>query len=111
MKVLICGDIVGRSGRQAIERELPFLKKNKKLDFVVANGENAANGFGITKKICEQLYSLGVDAITSGNHIWDQKEIIEYIETDQRLIRPCNFPEGTLAKVMQVLRCKMGKTL
>ncbi|MEC8265604.1 MAG: TIGR00282 family metallophosphoesterase [Pseudomonadota bacterium] len=111
MKVLICGDIVGRSGRQAIERELPFLKKNKKLDFVVANGENAANGFGITKKICEQLFSLGVDAITSGNHIWDQKEIIEYIETDQRLIRPCNFPEGTPGKGYASFKMQNGENI
>ena len=111
MKVLICGDIVGRSGRQAIERELPSLKKNKKLDFVVANGENAANGFGITKKICEQLYSIGVDAITSGNHIWDQKEIIEYIETDQRLIRPCNFSEGTPGKGYASFKIKNGENI
>ena len=81
MRVLICGDIVGKAGRNAIRRELPSLKKNKKLDFVIVNGENAANGFGITKKICEEFYSIGVDVITSGNHIWDQKEIVEHIET------------------------------
>ena len=95
MRVLICGDIVGRSGRDVIKIKLPQLIKEKEIDFVIINGENAANGFGITKKICDELYSLGVDVITSGNHIWDQKEIIEYIETDKRLLRPCNYPIGT----------------
>ncbi len=95
MKVFFCGDIVGRSGRKVIQDKLPLIIKEKKIDFVIVNGENAANGFGITKKICEELYSFGVDVITSGNHIWDQKEIIEHIENDKRLIRPCNFPTGT----------------
>ena len=95
MKVFFCGDIVGRSGRKVIQDKLPLIIKEKKIDFVIVNGENAANGFGITKKICEELYSFGVDVITSGNHIWDQKEIIEHIENDKRLIRPCNFPAGT----------------
>ena len=95
MKVFFCGDIVGRSGRKVIQDKLPLIIKEKKIDFVIVNGENAANGFGITKKICEELYSFGVDVITSGNHIWDQKEIIEHIENDKRLIRPCNFPKGT----------------
>ena len=76
MRVLICGDIVGKSGRTAIKRELPTLKKSKNLDFVLVNGENAANGFGITKKICDELYLLGVDVITSGNHIWDQRKLL-----------------------------------
>ncbi len=95
MKVLICGDIVGRSGRDIIKTKLQQLIEEKEIDFVIINGENAANGFGITKKICNELYSFGVDVITSGNHIWDQKEIIEYIETDKRLLRPCNYPMGT----------------
>ena len=95
MKILICGDIVGKSGRQVVQEQVPILIKNKKIDFVIANGENAANGFGITKKICNDLYASGVDVITSGNHIWDQKEIIEHIECDKRLLRPCNYPIGT----------------
>ena len=98
MRVLVCGDIVGKSGRNSIKRELPNLINDKNLDFVLVNGENSANGFGITKKICDELYSYGVDVITSGNHIWDQKEIIEHIETDKRLIRPCNYPDGTPGK-------------
>ena len=111
MRVLICGDIVGRSGRDAIRRELPLLKKNKKLDFVLVNGENAANGFGITKKICEEFYSLGVDVITSGNHIWDQKDIIEHIELDKRLIRPCNFSDGTPGKGYAIFEMKNGEKI
>ena len=111
MRVLICGDIVGKAGRNAIRRELPSLKKNKKLDFVIVNGENAANGFGITKKICEEFYSIGVDVITSGNHIWDQKEIVEHIETDDRLIRPCNFSEGTPGKGYAIFEMKNGEKI
>ena len=110
MRVLICGDIVGKAGRNAIRRELPSLKKKKKLDFVLVNGENAANGFGITKKICEEFYSIGVDVITSGNHIWDQKEIVEHIETDDRLIRPCNFSEGTPGKGYAIFEMKNGSS-
>ena len=111
MRVLICGDIVGKSGRHAIRRELPNLKKLKQIDFVLANGENAANGFGITKKICEEFYSLGVDVITSGNHIWDQKEIVEYIKLDKRLIRPCNFSEGTPGNGYAVFEMKNGENI
>ncbi len=92
MRILICGDVVGRSGREIVEKEIPRLRKKENIDFVVLNGENAASGFGITKKICENFYSIGVDVITSGNHIWDQKEILDYINTDLRLLRPCNFP-------------------
>ena len=95
MKILICGDIVGKSGRQVVQEQVPILIKDKKIDFVIVNGENAANGFGITKKICNDFYASGVDVITSGNHIWDQKEIIEHIECDKRLLRPCNYPVGT----------------
>ncbi len=91
MNILICGDVVGSSGREVIENEVPKLKIKELLDFVIVNGENAANGFGITEKICKQFYSLGVDVITTGNHVWDQKEIIGYIENDKRLLRPINF--------------------
>ena len=100
MNILLCGDIVGRSGRKVLEDKLPTLIKNKNIDFVIINGENAANGFGITKKICKEFYALGVDVITSGNHIWDQKEIIEHIETDKRLLRPCNFVNSYRCKFL-----------
>jgi metallophosphoesterase (TIGR00282 family) len=95
MKILVCGDVVGRSGRTAILTRVPELRAKLALDFVLVNGENAAHGFGITAKICEQFYEAGVDAITTGNHAWDQREIISYIDGDSRLLRPHNLPEGT----------------
>jgi metallophosphoesterase (TIGR00282 family) len=95
MKVLFCGDIVGRSGREAVTKNVPRLRRDWALDFVVANGENAAAGFGITAKICAELHNAGVDCITTGNHVWDQRDIIPYIAQDKRLLRPVNFPPGT----------------
>jgi metallophosphoesterase (TIGR00282 family) len=95
MKLLFCGDVVGRSGRDAILEHIPRLRSELGLDAVVVNGENAAAGFGITKKICEDFYRAGVDIITTGNHIWNQKEIISYIDHDLRLLRPMNYPKGT----------------
>jgi metallophosphoesterase (TIGR00282 family) len=95
MKVLFCGDIVGRSGRDVVIREVPLLRARLGLDFVVVNGENAAAGFGITARICEDLYAAGVDVITGGNHSWDQKDIMGYIAQDRRLLRPINYPPGT----------------
>src|ERR1041384_8422375 len=95
MKVLVCGDIVGRSGREVVIKNIPRLRQELGLDFVVVNGENAAAGFGITAKICAELHGAGVDCITTGNHVWDQREIIPYIAQDKRLLRPINFPPGT----------------
>ena len=95
MRLLICGDIVGRAAREAVAREVPRLRRDLKLDFVIANGENAAHGFGITETICAELYAAGVDVITTGNHVWDRREIMTYIDGDARLLRPINFPPGT----------------
>ena len=95
MKVLFCGDIVGRAGRDVVIKEVPRLRRELGLDFVTVNGENAAAGFGITAKICAELHEAGVDCITTGNHVWDQREIIPYIAQDKRLLRPINFPPGT----------------
>lgn len=95
MKVLFCGDIVGRSGRDAVTEALPSLRRDMKLDFVIANGENAAHGFGLTEKICLELFEAGVDVITGGNHTWDKAEIIGYMERDKRVLRPINYPDGT----------------
>ena len=111
MKILICGDVVGRSGRKVIEEKIPILRRKEKLKFVIINGENAASGFGITKKICEQLFDLGVDVITSGNHIWDQKEIIFFIENEKRLIRPCNYPKQTPGRGFGVYKTKDGNLI
>ena len=95
MRLLFCGDLVGRPGRDVVVERLPGLRRDHAIDFVVANGENAAGGFGITKKICDVLFGAGVDCITTGNHVWDQREIIPYIAQDKRLLRPVNFPPGT----------------
>ena len=95
MKVLFCGDIVGRSGREAVTKNVPRLRQELGLDFVIVNGENAAAGFGITAKICAELHNAGVDCITTGNHVWDQRDIIPYIAQDKRLLRPLNYPPGT----------------
>ncbi len=95
MRILFCGDIVGRSGRQALHDHLASLRRQLDLDFVIVNGENAAHGFGITPAICEEFYGLGVDVITTGNHVWDQREIVAYIDSDPRLLRPLNYTPGT----------------
>ncbi len=95
MKLLFCGDIVGRPGREAVTGRLPGLRETLALDFVIANGENAAGGFGITAKICDQLFAAGVDAISGGNHSWDQREALGFIDREPRLLRPQNFPAGT----------------
>ena len=98
MRLMFCGDVVGRSGRDAIAAHLPVLRKDLSLDFVVVNGENAASGFGMTEKICNRFFDAGVDVVTGGNHSWDQRECIAYIEREPRLLRPMNFPEGTPGK-------------
>lgn len=95
MKILFIGDIMGRAGREALEIYLPELRRDLAPDVIIVNGENAAHGKGITEKICKQIHDLGADCITSGNHIWDQREIIPYIARDARLLRPANFPPGT----------------
>ncbi|NLJ80664.1 MAG: TIGR00282 family metallophosphoesterase [Firmicutes bacterium] len=95
MNVLLLGDIVGRPGRRIVAQYLPELKKEHKPDLIVANGENAAGGFGLTKKVAEELFGLGIHVLTSGNHIWDQKEMYNYISEEPRLLRPANYPPGT----------------
>ncbi len=92
MKVLFIGDIVGKPGRKAVREGLPGLVNKLKIDFVVANVENAAAGFGVTKSIGEELLSMGIDVMTSGNHIWDKKEAVTYIPKENRLLRPANYP-------------------
>jgi len=109
MKVLYIGDVVGKSGRKAVLDHLPRLRQELSLDFVVVNGENSAHGFGITGAICDQFFEAGVDVITTGNHAWDQREIIDYIETEPRLLRPVNYPEGTPGQGMGVFQCSSGK--
>jgi metallophosphoesterase (TIGR00282 family) len=95
MRILFIGDVVGRSGREALLEHLPRLKQKLTTDVVIVNGENAAHGFGINDKICLEMFAAGVDVITTGNHVWDQREVIPYIQKEPRLLRPVNFPEGT----------------
>ncbi len=95
MRFLFVGDVVGRSGRKVVLDELPGLRERYRADFVVLNGENAAGGFGITETICQQFLDAGADVVTSGNHVWDQREALVFIERQERFLRPLNFPEGT----------------
>jgi 2',3'-cyclic-nucleotide 2'-phosphodiesterase len=111
MRFLLCGDIVGRSGRSVVIEHMPRLRRELALDFVVANVENAAHGFGITDTICAELYAAGVDVITTGNHVWDKREIIAYIDGDPRLLRPINFPPGTPGKGHGIYALADGRTL
>lgn len=94
MRILFLGDVVGRAGRDAIEKHLPTLKDSLKTDFVIVNVDNASHGFGITTKIADDLLAMGVDCLTGGDHIWNQKEIIPYIDREKRLIRAQNYPPG-----------------
>ena len=96
MNLLILGDIMGSSGRKALTNKLPNLIKNNKIDFVIVNGENASDdGRGITQEIAEEFFRIGVDVITSGNHIWDKKETTDFIEKENRLLRPANLVSGS----------------
>ena len=94
MKILFIGDIVGSPGRDIVVDRLADIVQSRQIDLVIANGENSASGFGITPRIAEQLFAAGVEVLTGGNHIWDRKEILEYIAQQPRLLRPANFPEG-----------------
>lgn len=92
MKILFIGDIVGRSGREAVEKHLPLVVKKYEPDVIIANAENAAHGFGLTEKIAVELFDLGVDCITTGNHVWDQREMIAYIAREPRILRAATIP-------------------
>src|ERR1700732_4036126 len=94
MRILFLGDLVGRSGRGAVIEALPKLRERYRLDFVVVNGENAAGGFGISEAILIELLDAGADVVTTGNHVWDQREALIFIERHDRLLRPINFPKG-----------------
>ncbi len=95
MKLLFIGDIVGQPGRNAVKTLLPKLREQHRLDFVIANGENSAGGSGITPKTAGEIFSAGVDVITSGDHLWDQKEVMELLASEKRFLRPLNYPPGT----------------
>ncbi|MCK5139607.1 MAG: TIGR00282 family metallophosphoesterase, partial [Thermodesulfovibrionia bacterium] len=111
MKVLFVGDIVGEPGRKALRQGLPKLVEKLKIDFIIANAENAAGGFGITKPIGEELFAYGIDVLTSGNHIWDKKEAITYIPQEHRLLRPANYPERVPGKGSIVTSTDTGEKI
>ena len=108
MRILFIGDVVGRSGRGIVLQCLPKLLRDWALDFVALNGENAAGGFGITEAIYRELVDAGVDVITGGNHSWDQKEALVFIERAPKLLRPINFPAGTPGRGATVLEARNG---
>jgi len=108
MRLLFLGDVVGRSGRNVVTEHLPGLIKDWRLDFVAINGENAAGGFGITESIYNELIDVGADAITLGNHAWDQREAMVFIERAPHLIRPLNYPVGTPGRGAVVVPAKNG---
>jgi len=109
LRLLFLGDVIGEPGRKAVIEMVPLLKKERGIDFVVVNGENSAAGRGITPKISIDLLRAGVAVITTGDHIWDQKEIIPYIDTEPRLLRPINYPEKTPGQGSIVLETPKGK--
>ncbi len=109
MRIFFIGDVVGRSGRNIVYDRLPGLIRDWKLDLVVINGENAAGGFGITEAIYNELIDAGADAVTLGNHAWDQREALVFIERAPRLIRPANYPAGTPGRGAALIDTKTGK--
>jgi len=111
LKILLIADIVGKLGRWATSQLLPDLRKNLDIDFVIANVENAAGGFGLTKEISQKIFSYGVDCQTSGNHIWDRSDIFQYLQEEPRLLRPANYPCEDPGKGSGTYSTKKGKRL
>jgi 2',3'-cyclic-nucleotide 2'-phosphodiesterase len=109
LRILFVGDVVGRSGRVAVAEHLPGMIRDWALDLVVVNGENSAGGFGITEAVYQELLGAGADAITLGNHAWDQREALVFIERAPRLIRPANFPPGTPGRGAALIDTKSGR--
>src|SRR5450755_4760227 len=109
MRILFIGDVIGRSGRTIVSARLPGLIADWKLDLVIINGENSAGGFGITEVIYNELIDAGADAITLGNHAWDQREALVFIERAPRLVRPINYPKGTPGRGAALVDTKNGK--
>ena len=109
LRIMFLGDVVGEPGRRAVIDLVPVLKKEYELDFVIVNGENAAGGRGITPKITIDLLRAGIAVVTTGDHVWDQKEIFNFIDTEPRLLRPINYPEDTPGQGSVVLETPKGK--
>jgi metallophosphoesterase (TIGR00282 family) len=108
VKLLFIGDVIGKPGREALSRELHRIVDRHMIDLVIANGENAAGGFGLTEETAQDLFKCGVQMITSGNHIWDKKDALEYIKREERIVRPANYPEGTPGKGTTIVKTPGG---
>jgi metallophosphoesterase (TIGR00282 family) len=111
MRIFFLGDVIGRPGRDALASELPALKSALRPDMVIANGENAAGGFGLTRGVAEEFFALGVDVITTGNHWADQKELLNYIEGEDRILRPVNYPPGTPGRGANLYKTPDGQSV
>ena len=109
MRILFVGDIVGKAGRQAVEGLLERVVADRQIDFTVANGENAAGGMGITPVIASEFLDLGIDVLTSGNHIWAKKEIISFLDEEERLLRPANYPSGVPGRGTGIFQLGNGR--
>ncbi len=108
MRLLFLGDMVGRAGREAVYRELPQLVASQQADFVIVNGENAAGGFGITEEIFNQTLEAGADVVTTGNHVWDQREALGVADREDRFLRPANYPDGTPGRGSFIYEARNG---
>ena len=111
MRILFIGDIIGRPGRDVVSNELPGLRGALAIDFVIGNGENAAGGFGLTRKVANELFATGVDVLTTGNHWADQKEILSFIDDEDRILRPLNYPAGTPGKGTGLFDTRDGRRI
>jgi len=109
MNILCIGDIVGKAGREVLENKLPEIKKRHKIDLTIANAENIAGGSGITPRTANQLFRLGCDVLTLGDHVWDRTEGVSYLEETENILRPANFPEGNPGKGSLIFTTKEGK--
>jgi metallophosphoesterase (TIGR00282 family) len=110
VNLLFIGDIVGEPGRRAVKQLVPQLRERHGVEFVIANGENSAGGSGITPKTAEEIFSAGVDVITSGDHLWDQKEVIALLENEKRFLRPLNYPPGTPGQGSAIFETRNSKS-
>jgi 2',3'-cyclic-nucleotide 2'-phosphodiesterase len=108
MRLLFLGDMVGKSGREAVTQHLPGMIAQWDLDFVIVNGENAAGGFGITEAILDETLAAGADVVTTGNHVWDQREALVFAERNQRFLRPMNYPPGTPGRGSNIYEARNG---
>ena len=111
MRILFIGDIFGKPGREIVRRAVPALVEQEALDFVIANVENSAAGFGVTGDIADTILGYGVDAMTTGNHVWDKKEVLDYIPRQPKLLRPANFPAGTPGRGSYVGQTRSGEPI